>query len=217
MLKIAFVYGIILSGENIPIKIKFKGVKIMKKGLIIGIVAVVAVAAIVCGVIFLGGAPKVEVADSADALNKVLSTFAEEEKIPGAGGSDFVENEAALYSLEDKEAAGFSLYLSEDMFAQIDEAASYMHMLQNNFTGAAYHLVDASTAEAFAEAVKTNVLATRWMCGQPDTFVMYSINGGEYVMFAYGSADNITNFSEKVATVYGDAAVELANEAVVVA
>jgi hypothetical protein len=120
----------------------------MKKGLIIGIVAVVAVAAIVCGVIFLGGAPKVEVADSADVLNKVLSTFAEEEKIPGAGGNDFVENEAALYSLEDKEAAAFSLYLSEDMFAQIDEAASYMHMLQNNFTGVAYHLADASTAEA---------------------------------------------------------------------
>ena len=77
----------------------------MKKGIIIAVVAVVAVAAIVCGVIFLGGGntPKVEVADSADVLNKVVSTYAEDEKFFAMGG-DFtnpVDNAAGIYSLED--------------------------------------------------------------------------------------------------------------------
>jgi hypothetical protein len=191
----------------------------MKKGLIIGIVAVVAVAAIVCGVIFLGGnnAPKVEVADSADALNKVFTTYAEEEKFFSVGGdmANPVDGAAGIYSLEDKEGMVATLHVTEDLIGQVSEAASYMHAMNaNTFTSAAFKLSDASTSEAFATALKDSVLATQWMCGFPEKIVMYSINGGEYVVYAVGAADLLDNFSTKLATVYGEAAVEVVNEAI---
>ena len=190
----------------------------MKKGIIIAVVAVVAVAAIVCGVIFLGGnAPKVEVTDSADVLNKVVSTYAEEEKFFAMGG-DFtnpVDNAAGIYSLEDKESVVATLHISEDLIGQIDEAASYMHAMNaNTFTGAAFHLTDAKTAETFAASLKDSITSTQWMCGIPEKLVMYTINGGEYVVYAVGAADLLDNFSQKLVAVYGEAAVETVNEAI---
>lgn len=191
----------------------------MKKGIIIAVVAVVAVAAIVCGVIFLGGGntPKVEVADSADVLNKVVSTYAEEEKFFAMGG-DFtnpVDNAAGIYSLEDKESVVATLHISEDLIGQIDEAASYMHAMNaNTFTGAAFHLTDAKTAETFAASLKDSITSTQWMCGIPEKLVMYTINGGEYVVYAVGAADLLDNFSQKLVAVYGEAAVETVNEAI---
>ncbi len=191
----------------------------MKKGLLIGIIAVVAVAAIVCGVIFLGGdnTPKVEVADSADALNKVFTTYAEEEKFFGMGGdmANPVDGAAGIYSLEDKEGMVATLHVTEDLIGQVSEAASYMHAMNaNTFTSAAFKLSDASASEAFATALKDSVLATQWMCGFPEKIVMYSINGGEYVVYAIGNGEIIDNFSAKLATVYGEAATEVVNEAI---
>lgn len=190
----------------------------MKKGILIAVVAVVAVAAIVCGVVFLGGsAPKVEVADSADVLNKVVSTYAEEEKFFAMGG-DFtnpVDNAAGIYGLEDKESVVATLHISEELIAQIDEAGSFMHAMNaNTFTSAAFHLADASTADAFAASLKDSITSTQWMCGIPEKLVMYTINGGEYVVYAVGAADLIDNFSAKLVAVYGEAAVEAANEAI---
>ncbi len=190
----------------------------MKKGIIIAIVAVVAVAAIVCGVIFLGGnAPKVEVADSADVLNKVISTYAEEEKFFAMGG-DFtnpVDNAAGIYSLEDKESVVATLHISEDLIGQIDEAGSFMHAMNaNTFTSAAFHLTDAKSAETFAASLKDSITSTQWMCGIPEKLVMYTINGGEYVVYAVGAADLIDNFSAKLVAAYGEAAVETVNEAI---
>jgi hypothetical protein len=191
----------------------------MKKGLIIGIVAVVAVAAIVCGVIFLGGnnAPKVEVADSADALNKVFTTYAEEEKFFAMGGdmANPVDGAAGIYSLEDKEGMVATLHVTEDLIGQVSEAASYMHAMNaNTFTSAAFKLAEGTDATAFATALKDSITSTQWMCGFPEKLVMYSINGGEYVVYAVGAADLLDNFSTKLATVYGEAAVEVVNEAI---
>ena len=191
----------------------------MKKGILIAVVAVVAVAAIVCGVVFLGGnkAPKVEVADSADVLNKVVSTYAEDEKFFAMGGDMMnpVDNAAGIYSLEDKEGMVATLHISEELIAEIDEAASYMHAMNaNTFTGAAFHLADAAKAEVFSTALKDSITSTQWMCGFPEKLVMYTINGGEYVVYAVGAADLLDNFSAKLVAVYGEAAVETVNEAI---
>jgi hypothetical protein len=167
----------------------------------------------------LGGnnAPKVEVADSADVLNKVFTTYAEEEKFFAMGGdmANPVDGAAGIYSLEDKEGMVATLHVTEDLIGQVSEAASYMHAMNaNTFTSAAFKLSDASTSEAFATALKDSVLATQWMCGFPEKIVMYTINGGEYVVYAVGAADLLDNFSAKLATVYGEAAVEVVNEAI---
>lgn len=191
----------------------------MKKGILIGVIAVVAVAAIVCGVIFLGGdnTPKVEVADSAVVLNKVFSTYAEDEKFFAMGGDMMnpVDNAAGIYSLEDKEGLVATLHISEDLIGQIDEAASYMHAMNaNTFTGAAFRLADPATAETFSASLKESITATQWMCGIPEKLVMYTINGGDYVVYAVGAADLLDNFSAKLVAVYGESAVETVNEAI---
>ena len=90
-----------------------------------------------------------------------------------------------------------------------------MHAMNaNTFTGAAFHLTDAKTAETFAASLKDSITSTQWMCGIPEKLVMYTINGGEYVVYAVGAADLLDNFSQKLVAVYGEAAVETVNEAI---
>ncbi len=187
----------------------------MKKKVLIPIIAVVAVLAIVagvvCGVVFLGGnnQPTVEVTDSADVLNKVFSTYAEEDKFMAMGGdvNKNVMGEAALFDMADKESATAMLHISEDLIAQTDEAASYVHAMNaNTFTSAAFHLADAkSTIEAFPTSLKDSIISTQWMCGFPETLVIYTING-EYTVYALGAADLVENFKINLTTVYGEAA-----------
>jgi hypothetical protein len=159
-------------------------------------------------------------ADTADTQSEASGTgytVAEEEKFFSVGGdmANPVDGAAGIYSLEDKEGMVATLHVTEDLIGQVSEAASYMHAMNaNTFTSAAFKLSDASTSEAFATALKDSVLATQWMCGFPEKIVMYSINGGEYVVYAVGAADLLDNFSTKLATVYGEAAVEVVNEAI---
>ena len=189
----------------------------MKKFLSIAIAIIMVV-----GVLFLVGCgkestPKVEIADSADALNKVFTTYAEEEKFFGMGGDmvNPVDGAAGKFGLEDKESAVATLHISEDLIAQVSEAGSYMHAMNaNTFTSAAFKLAEGTDATAFATALKDSITSTQWMCGFPEKLVMYSINGGEYVVYAVGAADLLDNFSAKLVAVYGEAAVEVVNEAI---
>ena len=90
-----------------------------------------------------------------------------------------------------------------------------MHAMNaNTFTSAAFHLTDAKSAETFSTSLKDSITSTQWMCGIPEKLVMYTINGGEYVVYAVGAADLIDNFSAKLVAAYGEAAVETVNEAI---
>ena len=46
---------------------------------------------------------------------------------------------------------------------------------------------------SFAEEAKTKILATQWMCGQPETLVIIKVDGS-YVITAYGAAETIETF-----------------------
>ncbi len=192
----------------------------MKKKILIPVIAVVAIAAVVCGVIFLGGGsnqPTVEVADSADVLNKVFTTYAEEEKFMAMGGdfNNVKDGEAGIYDMTDADATTSTLHISADLIANVDEAASYIHAMNaNTFTAASFHLADAKgTVETFPASLKDSILSTQWMCGFPEHLVMYTVNG-EYVVYAIGALDLVENFKAKVATVYGEAATVVFDEAV---
>ena len=150
----------------------------------------------------------VEVADSADVLNKVWDTFAEDQKFAAMGG-DFntpVDGAAGLFNIEDVENLSFMLYIPADNVAMIDEAASLMHAMNaNTFTGGAFHLTDAANAEALTTALKDNIMSTQWMCGFPDKLMIFTVNG-EYVVSAFGNAEIMENFKTGLMEVYGDAA-----------
>ena len=93
------------------------------------------------------------------------------------------------FDITKTEELNLVLGLPESEAANIEDAASMVHMMNaNTFTGAAYRLKDGTDTEQFAEAVKDNILARQWMCGQPDTLVIIDAGGG-YVVTAFGEAE----------------------------
>lgn len=147
-------------------------------------------------------------------LTDVWNAFAEEEKFPAMGGdyTTMVDGAPGAFDITKTEDLAAMLYVPADLAAQIDEGASLLHgMNLNTFTGAALHLTDAANAESFTTALKENILGTQWMCGFPDTLVIYTVNE-EYVVYAFGNVDAIATFKAKVAEVYGDNAVLVAEE-----
>lgn len=151
---------------------------------------------------------------SVDILTNIWNAFAEEEKFPAMGGdyATMVDGAPGAFDISNTVDLEAMLYVPATIAGDIDEGASLLHgMNLNTFTGAALHLIDASKAEAFAGALKENILGTQWMCGFPDVLVIYTVND-EYVVYAFGNIDAINSFKAKVAEVYGDNAVLMAEE-----
>ena len=194
----------------------------MKKKIIIAIVAVVVVAAIGVGAYFLiggAGAPKMEFADTPDVLNKVISTYAEDKTffaMGGDGSTEVEEGKAGLVNLADKENANFVLHTTDAILANVADAASYKHAMNENiFASAALKLNDAKAAETLIADLKTEITETRWMCGAPEKFVVFSVNGGEYVVYSFGSADNVDYFKAQLTTTLGESAALVVEESLV--
>ena len=206
----------------------------MKKTVVLGIIAALAVVTLTaCGgkkqeadvtpepqateeAVATEAPAAVEIASSDEALNKVLDTYAEDEKFPIMGGDfeNVVDGKAGIYNLADTEGLMSTLHISEDLIAQIDEAGSAVHAMNaNTFTGAAFHLVEGTDAATFAASLKDSVLATQWMCGFPEKLTIYTVNS-DYVLYAVGTADIVDNFNSKVQEVYGEAAVVVSDGAV---
>lgn len=151
---------------------------------------------------------------SVDILTNVWNAFAEDEKFPAMGGdySVMVDGAPGAFDISSAENLAAMLYVPVDLADDIDEGASLFHgMNLNTFTGAALHLTDASDADAFITALKENILGTQWMCGFPDTLVIFTVND-EYVVYAFGNVDAIATFQAKVAEVYGENAILVAEE-----
>lgn len=128
-------------------------------------------------------------------LNSIYTAFAEDQKFPIGGGdsANLVMDAPGAFDITNVEELESSLGFPSSQAANIDGAASMIHMMNaNTFTGAAYHLIDGADADAFAEAVKETVLAKQWICGMPDTLVILSAD--RYIITAYGNAELIENF-----------------------
>ena len=128
-------------------------------------------------------------------LNSIYTAFAEDQKFPIGGGdsANLVMDAPGAFDITNVEELESSLGFPSSQAANIDGAASMIHMMNaNTFTGAAYHLIDGADADAFAEAVKETVLAKQWICGMPDTLGILSADG--YIITAYGNAELIENF-----------------------
>ncbi len=190
----------------------------MNKKIIMSIVAIVLVVAI--GAIAVGcnkGAQKIEVADSADVINKVLDTYAEDKKFASMGGDmeTPVDGKAGLMKLTDTETINYMLHTNDDLVAQTDEIASFVHAMNaNTFTSGSFKLKDAATADAFCTSLKDSVLATQWMCGFPEKIVIFNVNGGDYVVYAIGNGEAVDYFKTQLTTVMGESAVLVTEEAV---
>ena len=192
----------------------------MKKAIIIGVTAVVVIAAIVIGAVFLfsaNSAPKMEFTDTADVINKVVDTYSEENKFFAIGGDMEapVDGKAGLMKLSDTETVNYMLHTNDELLSQVDEVASFVHAMNaNTFTSGAFKLKDASGAEAFTTSLKDSVLATQWMCGVPEKIVVFTVNGGDYVVYAVGNGEAVEYFKTQLTTVMVESAVLVTDEAV---
>ncbi len=192
----------------------------MNKKAIIAIVAVIAVVAVaVAAVVLLGGdkTPKADILDSADVINQVVDTYAEDEKFMAMGGdaSAPVDGKAGKLNLSDTETVNSLIHASTDVIADVDEASSFVHAMNaNTFTAASFKLKEGVDATTFSNNLKTGVLSTQWMCGFPEKIIIATVNGGEYVVYAIGATDLVSNFNSKLQAKYGESVVIVTDEAV---
>lgn len=142
-------------------------------------------------------------------LADVWNAYGEADKFPAMGGdyTTMVDGIPGAFDVSSAENTSNLFHMSQDLLDQVDEGASLLHgMNLNTFTGVALHLTDASGKDAFVTSLKDEIMATEWMCGFPDTLVIYTVDD-EYVVYAFGGMDFIETFKDKVSEVYGDRAV----------
>ena len=154
-------------------------------------------------------AATVDVADATELLTNVWGTYTEAELFPIGGGDyeNVVMDAPGKYDVSKAEEMDSVLGLPQSSVAMIDDAASMMHMMNaNTFTCGAYHLTDASKQQAFADALKENIMNRQWMCGFPDTLLIASV-GDEYVVSAFGNAEIMETFKTKLTAQYEAAEV----------
>lgn len=136
-----------------------------------------------------------------DILNAAWSGMSDDDKFPAVGGDfseeNMVSDAPGKYALTDSAEADRTLGLPTDWFDKVDDAASLIHMMNTNtFTCGAFHAASADDAASLAAALKTNILARRWMCGFPDKVVI--LTADEYVISIFGYTDLVDSFADQL-------------------
>ena len=141
-----------------------------------------------------------------EILEKVWSKYSADEKFPATGGSEkqMKEDMPGKFDVSDAEALDFELGFPKANASEIDDAASLMHMLnQNNFSCGVYHVKDSGNVEALAGKIKENILARQWLCGFPEKLVILTV--GDYIVSVFGADELTDTFIAKLSAEYSSA------------
>lgn len=141
-----------------------------------------------------------------EILEKVWSKYSTDEKFPATGGSEkhMKEDMPGKFDVSDAEALDFELGFPKANASEIDDAASLMHMLnQNNFSCGVYHVKDSGNVEALAGKIKENILARQWLCGFPEKLVILTV--GDYIVSVFGAGELTDTFIAKLSAEYSSA------------
>ena len=141
-----------------------------------------------------------------EILEKVWSKYSTDEKFPATGGSEkhMEEDKPGKFDVSDAEALDFELGFPKAQASEIDDAASLMHMLnENNFSCGVYHIKDSGNAEALAGKIKENILARQWLCGFPEKLVIMTV--GDYIVSVFGAGELTDTFVAKLSAEYSSA------------
>lgn len=144
-----------------------------------------------------------------DILKDVWAAYGEDEKFAIAGGdyNSMVQDEPGAVDVSDGETLDTLLGFPAGSTALIDDAASMMHMMnQNTFTAGVYHVADADDVQETADALRENILERQWVCGFPDQLVIYSV-GESFVAAAFGAEETIDSFETHLKEAYKSAAL----------
>lgn len=139
-----------------------------------------------------------------DILKDVWAAYEEDERFSIAGGDyeNMVQDEPGTVNVSDGEMLDSLLGFPADSATLIDDAASMMHMMnQNTFTAGVYHLTDADNRQDVADALMENIINRQWICGFPDELVIYSV-GEDFVAAAFGAEETIDSFEKHLMESY---------------
>ena len=131
----------------------------------------------------------------------IWSSFPENDKFAVSGGDENHMNMsgAGVFSITDAQLLDNVLGFPASKIDKINEAASLVHaMNQNTFTCAAYRFKNSNDMDAGIAAIKSNILARRWICGNPDKLLIISVPSN-YVIAVWGideGTGNVTKFKE---------------------
>ena len=146
--------------------------------------------------------------DANALLTTVWGSYTEDEKFSVAGG-DYnhpVEDAPGAFDITDTASLSSMLVLPESAAADIDDAASLIHMMNaNTFTCGAFHVTDSEKVSTVADALRDAISSRHWMCGFPDKFVI--ITYGQYVVSVFGDEELVNTFRDKFTAAYADAAI----------
>ena len=182
----------------------------MKKIIAIALAAVMVLLFAACakqngenGTTTTSDAPKGQAQSALEILEKVWSKYSTDEKFPATGGSEkhMKEDKPGKFDVSDAEALDFELGFPKVQASEIDDAASLMHMLnQNNFSCGVYHVKDSRNVEALAGKIKENILARQWLCGFPEKLVILTV--GDYIVSVFGAKELTDTFTAKLSAEY---------------
>lgn len=144
-----------------------------------------------------------------EVLTKVWESYGDDEKFAIVGGDwdNSVADAPGAFDVNNAEALDSMLGFPQDSAALLDDAASFMHMMNaNTFTAGAYHVKNEGDVEMVISDLQNNIKNRQWMCGFPDTLIIIKVDANT-VVSAFGEATNIENFKTKLLAAYEGAKV----------
>ena len=148
-------------------------------------------------------------------LENIWANYGEDEKFAVIGGNmeNPVDGAPGNYDMAYAENLTWNLLVPAEQLANVDEAATMIHMMNaNTFTSGVVHLTEGTDAAAFAQVMRDAIQSNRWMCGFPETLTV-AVIGGEYVVIAFGVNDAMNPFMTHFAEAFPGADI-LFNEAI---
>lgn len=157
------------------------------------------------------GKSESSVKDPAELLTTVWSSYGDDEKFPVVGGTigveeDMVTDAPGKFSVADGAVMDTHLAFPEASADRVDDAASFIHMMNaNTFTCGAFHIKDSGDVAGVSAAIKDNVMGRHWMCGFPEKLIIVTVD--DYIVSAFGSGDLIDTFRDKLTAAYDSAEI----------
>ena len=179
------------------------------------LIAMALVLVMVCGMFAACGKKeandnKTEItADAVTVLTNIWNKVPEDSKFPVYGGDGIQMVDGAPGAYTDMEALTNQLIVPEDQKSNITEIASLFHgMMTNNFTCGVFKMAEGVDAAAFAQTMNDAVKNNQWMCGFPEELLIVSVDGGAYVLVAFGLSDVIALMNTAITEAYPQAEVK---------
>ena len=182
----------------------------MKKLIAIALVLVMACGMFAaCGKAETKNDSKIEItADAVTVLTNIWAKIPEDQKfsVYGGDGNNMVDGAPGDYT--DMEALTAQLVVPEDQKDNITEIASLFHgMMVNNFTCGVFKMAESADAAAFAQTMNDAVKNNQWMCGFPEELLIATVDGGAYVLVAFGLSDVMGMMKTAITAAYPEAEI----------